>query len=74
MPIKSILMVTHNIEEAVLMCDRMLIFSSNPGRVVPRSGSICSTRATVSIPHSANSSTDLCPHDQARAGRERTAR
>ena len=34
MPIKSILIVTHNIEEAVLMCDRVLIFSSNPGRVV----------------------------------------
>ncbi len=34
MPIKSILMVTHNIEEAVLMCDRILLFSSNPGRVI----------------------------------------
>jgi NitT/TauT family transport system ATP-binding protein len=34
MPISSILMVTHNIEEAVLMCDRILVFSSNPGRVV----------------------------------------
>ncbi|MBN9528298.1 MAG: nitrate/sulfonate/bicarbonate ABC transporter ATP-binding protein [Alphaproteobacteria bacterium] len=33
MPIKSILMVTHNIEEAVQLCDRILIFSSNPGRV-----------------------------------------
>ncbi|MBV9529602.1 MAG: nitrate/sulfonate/bicarbonate ABC transporter ATP-binding protein [Bradyrhizobium sp.] len=33
LPIKSILMVTHNIEEAVLMCDRILVFSSNPGRV-----------------------------------------
>lgn len=33
LPIKSILMVTHNIEEAALMCDRILIFSSNPGRV-----------------------------------------
>ena len=31
MPIKSILMVTHNIEEAVLMCDRILVLSSNPG-------------------------------------------
>ena len=34
MPIKSILMVTHNIAEAVLMCDRILLFSSNPGRVI----------------------------------------
>lgn len=33
MPIKAILIVTHNIEEAVLMCDRILVFSSNPGRV-----------------------------------------
>ncbi|HVV95281.1 MAG TPA: nitrate/sulfonate/bicarbonate ABC transporter ATP-binding protein [Hyphomicrobiales bacterium] len=33
LPIESILMVTHNIEEAVLLCDRILIFSSNPGRV-----------------------------------------
>jgi NitT/TauT family transport system ATP-binding protein len=34
MQIKSILIVTHNIEEAVLMCDRILIFSSNPGRII----------------------------------------
>ncbi len=34
MPIESILMVTHNIEEAVLMCDRIMIFGSNPGRVI----------------------------------------
>src|SRR6201998_796812 len=33
LPIKSVLMVTHNIEEAVLMCDRVLVLSSNPGRV-----------------------------------------
>ncbi|HEY0766800.1 MAG TPA: AAA-associated domain-containing protein, partial [Steroidobacteraceae bacterium] len=34
LPIKSVLLVTHNIEEAVQMCDRLLIFSTNPGRVV----------------------------------------
>ena len=33
LPIKGIILVTHNIEEAVLMCDRVLLFSSNPGRV-----------------------------------------
>src|ERR1700712_1276317 len=33
LPAKSVRMVTHNIEEAVLMCDRILVFSSNPGRV-----------------------------------------
>jgi NitT/TauT family transport system ATP-binding protein len=33
MPIKGILMVTHNIEEAVLMADRILVLSSNPGRI-----------------------------------------
>jgi NitT/TauT family transport system ATP-binding protein len=33
LPVKSVLMVTHNIEEAVLMCDRILVFSSNPGKV-----------------------------------------
>jgi NitT/TauT family transport system ATP-binding protein len=34
LPIKSVLLVTHNIEEAVQMCDRMLIFSTHPGRVI----------------------------------------
>src|SRR5437660_2949029 len=34
LPIKSVLLVTHNIEEAVEMCDRLLIFSTQPGRVV----------------------------------------
>jgi NitT/TauT family transport system ATP-binding protein len=34
LPIKAVLLVTHNIEEAVQMCDRLLIFSTNPGRVI----------------------------------------
>ena len=38
MPIKSILMVTHNIEEAVLMCDRIIVLSSNPGRIAAEMG------------------------------------
>ncbi len=33
MAVEAIIMVTHNIEEAVLMCDRILLFSSNPGRI-----------------------------------------
>ncbi len=32
-PTKSIVMVTHNIEEAVLLADRILVLGSNPGRI-----------------------------------------
>ena len=32
-PTKAILLVSHNIEEAVMMADRVLIFASNPGKV-----------------------------------------
>ena len=32
-PTKAMLIVSHNIEEAVLMADRVLIFASDPGRV-----------------------------------------
>jgi NitT/TauT family transport system ATP-binding protein len=46
LPIKSVLMVTHNIEEAVLMCDRVLVFSSNPGRVAAEFG--------IDLPHPRN--------------------
>ncbi|MBV9985112.1 ABC transporter ATP-binding protein, partial [Bradyrhizobium sp.] len=51
LPIKSVLMVTHNIEEAVLMCDRILVFSSNPGRVA--------AEFKVDLPHPRNR---LDPH------------
>jgi NitT/TauT family transport system ATP-binding protein len=34
LPIKGVVLVTHNIEEAVLMCDRILLFSTNPGRII----------------------------------------
>jgi NitT/TauT family transport system ATP-binding protein len=46
LPIKSILMVTHNIEEAILMCDRVLIFSANPGRVA--------AEIKIDLPHPRN--------------------
>ena len=34
LPIKGVILVTHNIEEAVLMCDRVLVFSRNPGTII----------------------------------------
>ncbi len=46
LPIKSVLMVTHNIEEAVLMCDRILVFSSNPGRIA--------AEIKIDLPHPRN--------------------
>src|SRR5580658_1283145 len=42
-PIKAIVMVTHNIEEAVLMCDRIIVLASNPGRVA--------AEIAVALPH-----------------------
>lgn len=33
LPTRSVLIVTHNVEEAVLMCDRVLILASNPGHI-----------------------------------------
>ena len=46
LPTKSVLMVTHNIEEAVLMCNRVLIISSNPGRIA--------AEVAVPLPHPRN--------------------
>ncbi len=46
MPLQSVLMVTHNIEEAVLLSDRILIFSSNPGRIA--------AEIRVTLPHPRN--------------------
>ena len=43
---KSVLMVTHNVEEAVLMCDRVLLLSSNPGRIA--------AEIPVPLPHPRN--------------------
>jgi len=43
LPTKAVLMVTHNIEEAVLMCDRLIILSSNPARIA--------TEIAVAMPH-----------------------
>jgi NitT/TauT family transport system ATP-binding protein len=43
LPIKAVILVTHSIEEAVFMCDRILVFSTNPGRIV--------TEITVDLPH-----------------------
>ena len=46
LPLRSILLVTHNIEEAVLMCDRVVIFASNPGRIA--------AEVKIDLPHPRN--------------------
>jgi NitT/TauT family transport system ATP-binding protein len=42
-PTKAILMVSHNIEEAVLMADRIVLMDKNPGRII--------ADLAVSLPH-----------------------
>jgi len=46
LPIKGVILVTHNIEEAVLMCDRVLVFSTNPGHIIDE--------IKVDLPHPRN--------------------
>lgn len=46
LPTKSVLLVTHNIEEAVMMCDRVLVLSSHPGRIA--------AEIAVPLPHPRN--------------------
>ncbi|GAB2177673.1 ABC transporter ATP-binding protein [Dongia sp. agr-C8] len=46
LPIKAVVLVTHNIEEAVQMCDRILLFASNPGRIL--------LELKVDLPHPRN--------------------
>jgi len=43
LPTKAILMVTHNIEEATLLADRIVVMDKGPGRVV--------TEVKVDLPH-----------------------
>jgi len=43
---RGVLLVTHNIEEAVLMCDRILVLASNPGRIA--------AEIAVPLPHPRN--------------------
>ena len=46
LPTKSVLLVTHNIEEAVMMCDRVMVLASHPGRIA--------AEIPVPLPHPRN--------------------
>jgi len=49
LPTKAVLVVTHDIEEAVLMCDRILVLGANPCHIA--------TELPVPLPHRAVGST-----------------
>jgi NitT/TauT family transport system ATP-binding protein len=46
LPTRSVLIVTHNVEEAVIMCDRVLLLASNPGHIA--------AEIPVTLPHPRN--------------------
>jgi len=46
LPTRSVLIVTHNVEEAVLMCDRVLLLASNPGHIA--------AEIPIALPHPRN--------------------
>lgn len=48
MPISTIFIVTHNIEEAVLLADRIILLGRNPEESGPILRSPCATSATAS--------------------------
>ncbi|GBQ68986.1 nitrate/sulfonate/bicarbonate transporter ATP-binding protein [Ameyamaea chiangmaiensis NBRC 103196] len=50
LPARSVMLVTHNIEEAVLLCDRIVLFTANPGRVAHE--------IAVALPHPRNREDD----------------
>ena len=69
LPIKGVILVTHNIEEAVLMCDRILLFSTNPGRIIreiARRPQAAAQPPRSAVPRPGRE--DLCGDDGAHAG------
>ncbi len=46
LPLRSLLLVSHSIEEAVLMCDRILLIAGNPGKVA--------AEIPIDLPHPRN--------------------
>jgi NitT/TauT family transport system ATP-binding protein len=61
MPTRAMLVVSHNIEEAVLMADRILIFASDPGRIR------CQLAVQLPRPPSARNSPNACRRPTSRA-------
>ena len=49
---KTIILVTHNVREAVCLADRVILISPRPGRIVEECLIPCPARATLTAPSS----------------------